>query len=151
MLTKETERNENSQTGTDGTITGIRLTISSYNLIQSNTLAVTAPAISIGDESNYNQIIENTFSAERGSFGVSLHDSYFNTISDNVLDNFGTGLQLGGAENNTISWNIVTSRERALQLSRFNNNTFQGNQFRGATEIWDLGAEYGNPSINIWK
>lgn len=147
-----TNINSNSQTGTDGTISGIELRRSSHNVVQSNTFAVSAPGIWIRDGSNYNSITRNKFSTDRGSFGVALSSqSCFNNLSDNTIRMFTTGLKLGNAENNTIVRNVVARREHAVQLFEFNNNTFEGNQLSGSTHIWDVGADFGNPSTNIWK
>jgi len=146
-----TNINNNSQTGTNGTLSGIVLKGSSHNLIQSNTFTDSAPGIWIQEDSNYNNITENTFSTDNGSHGVSLYASYFNELSDNIINNFHTGLELSNAENNIIARNAITSKDNAVQLFKFNNNTFQGNQFYGATGIWDSGEDMGYPSTNIWK
>ncbi|MGA2385887.1 MAG: NosD domain-containing protein [Candidatus Bathyarchaeia archaeon] len=141
----------NSQVANVGAITAIDLENSSYNFVQSNDFGLTAPGININDESNYNQISNNTFSTERGSYGVELFESYFNNLSNNVVNNFFTGLQLDNASNNTLSNNIVTSQEHAAEISKFNNNTFDSNIFLGATDFWDLGAQIlDSPSVNTW-
>jgi parallel beta-helix repeat protein len=141
----------NYQSGTDGTIYGIILKSSSNNLIQSNTFTNCVPGVWIRDGSNYNRVIGNSFSTERGSMGVALAESYFNNLSENIIYNFSAGFELSNAENNIIARNIVTSRDYAVKLFRFNNNIFEGNQFLGSASIWDMGADMGTPSTNIWK
>ncbi len=142
----------NSQSKTSDTIYGIELRGSSNNLIQSNVLGNCVPGVWILAESNYNLIVGNKFSTDRGTMGVDLSQSYFNNLSDNTVNNFSTGLQLSNAENNTIAHNTVTSREHAMELFRFNNNTFEGNKLFGATDVWDTGTLVkGEPSVNTWK
>jgi parallel beta-helix repeat protein len=140
----------NYQSG-PGTIYGITLKSSSNNLLQSNTFTNCVPGVWLREGSNYNRIIENSFSTERGSMGIALSESYFNNLSENIIYNFHTGLELSNAENNVIARNIVTSKDIAVKLFKFNNNTFEGNQFYGATDIWDSGKDMGYPSTNIWK
>jgi len=140
----------NIQSG-PGTIYGIILQSSSNNLIQSNTFTNCVPGVWLRKGSNYNSVLENNFSTERGSMGVSLSESYLNNLSENIISNFHTGFELSNGEKNIIARNIVTSKDHAVQLFNFNNNIFEKNQFLGSTDIWDMGADLRNPSTNTWK
>ncbi len=142
---------DNSQVANTGVISAIDLENSSNNLVQLNDFESCETGIIIYGESNYNNINNNTFSTEGGYFGVHLVESYFNNLTENVVNNFSNGLQLEDASNNNLARNIVTSRVHAAVIDKFNNNIFDSNVFLGATDFWDLGAQVSNsPSVNTW-
>jgi parallel beta-helix repeat protein len=118
--------------------------------VQSNTFSKSG--ITITQQSNANTITNNQFATERSYYGLSLFQSFDNQITDNTIYNFSTGLELSNAENNLIARNVVTSKMHAAELFMFSGNTFDGNQFLGATNVWDMGPNTGHPaSINTWN
>ena len=141
---------EDNMQVTNGVIDGIYLTQSSNNLVQSNTFSKSG--ITITQQSNANTITNNQFATERSYYGLSLFQSFDNQITDNTIYNFLTGLELSNAENNLIARNVFTSKMHAAELFMFSGNTFDGNQFLGATDVWDMGPNTGHPaSINTWN
>jgi parallel beta-helix repeat protein len=136
----------NTQSG--GMVTYVfRVKSSSNNRFESNNFSLCAISFHINKGSNNNLIIGNSFATDRGSYGLDLDSSEYNTISDNVWYNFSVGFSLGNAGNNVIARNIVTSRDCAIEYGNFNNNIFDSNQFLGATEIRNMRGE----SVNTWK
>lgn len=142
----------NTQSGEEVVNIVFKVKSSSNNRFESNNFSLCANSFHINNGSNGNTIIANSFATDRGYIGLSLNEAEYNTISDNVLENFTVGLQLSNAGNNVIARNIITSKEHAVQYFNFNNNVFDSNQFLGSTDICDDGLESGRgASINTWK
>ncbi len=128
---------------------GINLKDSSNNLVKRNLVDPGALGINIREESNYNEILENTLLTDMGSWGIVLFSS-FNVLTGNNVTNFYTGIKLSG-ENNTVTQNIFYSKERAIEVfPESNNNTFIMNNFQGGTEIFDFSQVWQELPVNIW-
>ena len=140
--TNNTNINNNTQIGTNGTMDGIYLDRSLNNTVQSNTFG--KAGIRITQQSNFNSILENNFG------GLYLYEGYFNNITDNMVHS-DIGLTLFNGENNFIARNVITSGERAIKLFNFNHNIFQKNVFLGVSYIEDWGSTVGDSvSTNVW-
>jgi parallel beta-helix repeat protein len=95
---------------------GIRLIVSSYNIITGNIISSTSPGGIYLSRSSNNIISNNTFSRSRTNIHLAKSDK--NIISDNIIENnpLYDGICLSSSDNNNISNNFVNSSRYGIHL-----------------------------------
>jgi parallel beta-helix repeat protein len=139
----------NNQIFDDRGLEAITLVDSSYNLVKSNNVTVGAPGIDIHDESTHNEIIGNTFTTDRGSFGVLLSSS-FNLLLGNTLNNFGKGIEMSKVTNVSVIGNTMTCKEYCIDFLNSSNNLFCRNNFDREAMHSGTHTKWNFTSVNSW-
>lgn len=111
---------------------GIELINSKYNLIRNNSVSYDSSGILLEDDSNYNDVFNNTARFCAGGLGIT--ESHNNTISSNILEyhsqwlGSGYGLSLYKSTNNTLLNNKANSNQKyGISLKNSSNNRILNN------------------------
>ncbi|MGY5876822.1 MAG: SBBP repeat-containing protein [Candidatus Thorarchaeota archaeon] len=111
----------------DTTLSGVVLSNVVNGVIVNNTFIITANGISLMSSSNFNHVINNTFSDGTG-WGITIADSSDNYIEDNAIMKHGGGVSLDSSHRNSVKNNNCTDPVgTGIQLVSSNNNTIVRN------------------------
>lgn len=108
---------------------GIYLFDCDFCSITHNIIYSESDAITLWDSQNC-VITDNYITASEGCFGISLHESCYNRISNNTIDGgapHGLGIMIHSADFNTISNNTLFNQSRAVYVDSSSNLTILSN------------------------